>query len=121
MLRARKARRENLTGTWLPEPVVSADDHHDPEQQSLLADSIGMALLVVLESLQPAERLAAAQGPRFAQHCQPALVNGAAGVIVRVGPTVVAVVGLTVIDHRIAEIDLILDPDKLAAVEISTG
>ena len=64
---------------------------------------------------------AAAQGPRFAQHCQPALVNGAAGVIVRVGPTVVAVVGLTVIDHRIAEIDLILDPDKLAAVEISTG
>ena len=58
MLRARKARRENLTGTWLPEPVVSADDHHDPEQQSLLADSIGMALLVVLESLQPAERLA---------------------------------------------------------------
>jgi RNA polymerase sigma-70 factor (ECF subfamily) len=64
---------------------------------------------------------AAAQGPRFAQHCQPALVNGAAGVIVRVGPTVVAVVGLTVIDHRIAEIDLVLDPDKLAAVEISTG
>jgi RNA polymerase sigma-70 factor (ECF subfamily) len=226
MLRARKARRENLTGTWLPEPVVSADDHHDPQQQSLLADSIGMALLVVLESLQPAERLAfvlhdmfgvpfediapiidkspaaarqlasrarrrvqgaptvpdpnlaaqrrvvdaflaasragnfdalidildpdvvfradagsrtvraaqpllvgahdvatqaAAQGPRFAQHCQPALVNGAAGVIVRVGPTVVAVVGLTVIDHRIAEIDLVLDPDKLAAVEISTG
>ena len=58
MLRARKARRENLIGTWLPEPVVSADDHHDPEQQSLLADSVGMALLVVLESLQPAERLA---------------------------------------------------------------
>jgi hypothetical protein len=34
---------------------------------------------------------------------------------------VLAVVGLTVIDHRIAEIDLVLDPDKLAAVEISTG
>jgi RNA polymerase sigma factor (sigma-70 family) len=57
MLRARKARRETLTGTWLPEPVVSADDH-DPEQQALLADSIGMALLVVFDNLQPAERLA---------------------------------------------------------------
>ena len=58
MLRARTARREDLTGTWLPEPVVSLDDQHHPEQQTLLADSVGLALLVVLETLQPAERLA---------------------------------------------------------------
>jgi RNA polymerase sigma factor (sigma-70 family) len=58
ILRARTARRETLTGTWLPEPVVSLDDAHDPEQQTLLADSVGLALLVVLDSLQPAERLA---------------------------------------------------------------
>ena len=58
MLRARQSRRENLTGTWLPEPVVSTDATVDPEQASLLADSVGLALLVVLESLEPAERLA---------------------------------------------------------------
>jgi len=58
MLRSRKASRENLPGTWLPEPVVSEGDSLDPEQRTLLADAVGLALLVVLESLQPAERLA---------------------------------------------------------------
>jgi RNA polymerase sigma-70 factor (ECF subfamily) len=224
MLRARKARREHYTGTWLPEPVVTSGESVTPEQESLLADSIGMALLVVLETLTPAERLAfvlhdmfavpfdeiapivdrtpeatrqlasrarrrvrgvrtvpdsdigtqrrvvtaflaaarggdfealldvldpdvvfrvdsggrtaraaggappvltgiravalqaATQGPRFAPHCRPALVNGAAGFVVRTGRGVVGVVGMTVVDGRIAEIDLILDPDKLAAV-----
>ncbi len=58
MLRARRSRREDFVGTWLPEPVVTVDDHTDPEQQTLLADSVGLALLVVLETLTPAERLA---------------------------------------------------------------
>jgi RNA polymerase sigma factor (sigma-70 family) len=58
MLRARKSRREDYVGTWLPEPVVSAETDADPEQQALLADSVGLALLVVLETLAPAERLA---------------------------------------------------------------
>src|SRR5262249_54522047 len=57
MLRARRARPEDPVG-WLPEPVVSTDDKADPEQASLLADSVGLALLVVLETLEPAERLA---------------------------------------------------------------
>ena len=57
MLRARKARREVYPGSWLPEPLVedSADD--GPEHEAVLADSVGMALLVVLETLAPAERL----------------------------------------------------------------
>jgi RNA polymerase sigma factor (sigma-70 family) len=55
MLRSRKARREYATGSWLPEPLVGEGG---PEQQAVLADSIGLALLVVLESLSPAERLA---------------------------------------------------------------
>jgi RNA polymerase sigma-70 factor (ECF subfamily) len=222
ILRARTARRETLTGTWLPEPVVSFDDHHDPEQQTLLADSVGLALLVVLESLQPAERLAfvlhdmfgvpydqiapiigkspaatrqiasrarrrvqgaptapdadlatqrrvvdaflaaarrgdfdalitlldpdvtfhadtgerrvparplltgarevaaetVAQGPNFAASCYPALVNGAIGVIVRPASTIIGVAAITVIDERITEIDLIIDPRKLAALNI---
>jgi RNA polymerase sigma factor (sigma-70 family) len=221
LLRSRQARRETLSGTWLPEPVVSRGEHPDPAEESLLADSVGLALLVVLETLDPTERLAfvlhdmfgvpfaeiapivertpeatrqiasrarrrvrgapttpdadlptqrrvvdaflaaaragdfgallrvldpdvvfrvdtggrtmlapalltgavdvaehaATHGPRFATLCRPALVNGAAGIVARNrrgGP--VAVVGITVIGERIAEIDLILDPAKFASV-----
>jgi RNA polymerase sigma factor (sigma-70 family) len=55
MLRARRSRREDYAGSWLPEPVVVADD--SPEDEAILADSVGLALLVVLETLTPAERL----------------------------------------------------------------
>ena len=59
MLRARKSRHEDFMGEWLPEPVIGlSDDADDPERQALLADSVGLALLVVLEMLSPAERLA---------------------------------------------------------------
>lgn len=222
MLRARKARREDLVDSWLPEPVVSTDDTANPEHASLLSDSVGLALLVVLDSLEPAERLAfvlhdmfgvpydqiapivdrtpvaarqlasrarrrlrgtqavsdadlptqrrvvdaflaasragdferliqvldpdvvfrvdagvraglvpalvtgadavaqqtAVQGPRFATLCEPILVNGAIGVIAKARGTVLAVVGITVVNERIAEIDLILDPKKLAGLAI---
>jgi RNA polymerase sigma factor (sigma-70 family) len=56
MLRTRRARREDAAGDHLPEPIVAADD--GPEQAALLADSVGIALLVVLDTLTPAERLA---------------------------------------------------------------
>src|SRR5690348_14710391 len=59
MLRSRRARREDYVGSWLPEPVVSVEDSEaNPEYEALLADSVGLALLVVLDSLTPAERLA---------------------------------------------------------------
>jgi RNA polymerase sigma factor (sigma-70 family) len=220
MLRARRSRREDLVGTWLPEPVVTVDDHADPEQETLLADSVGLALLVVLETLTPSERLAfvlhdtfgvpfeeiapmidrtpaaarqlasrarrrvrgaptvpdpdlpkqrqvvdaflaatragdfeallavldpdvvfridtgartgvapalvsgaadvarqaATQGRKFAPLCRPALVNGAAGIVVGAPGSAFAVAGITVINGRIASIDLILDPDKLHSV-----
>jgi RNA polymerase sigma-70 factor (ECF subfamily) len=58
MLRARRSRREDYVGSWLPEPIVSLDDETNPEQEAILADSVGLALLVVLETLTPAERLA---------------------------------------------------------------
>ena len=215
MLRARRARREEELGGWLPEPVVSVDDLTDPEHEALLADSVGLALLVVLETLTPAERLAfvlhdmfavpfediapvvgrtpaatrqlasrarrrvqgqapspdadlakqrevvdafltasragdfealiavldpevvfradrgpagtptsvegaaavahqvLARGSRFAPFARPALVNGAAGVIVAPGRKPIAVVGFTVVGERIVEIDVIADPAKL--------
>src|SRR3954454_7136766 len=54
MLRSRRARREDYIGSWLPEPRVSEDPEGDPEQEAVLADSVGLALLVVLETLEPA-------------------------------------------------------------------
>ncbi|MEV5894840.1 sigma-70 family RNA polymerase sigma factor [Nonomuraea fuscirosea] len=58
MLRTRTSRREESLESRLPDPVVSPPDGLDPEQAALVADSVGLALLVVLESLSPAERLA---------------------------------------------------------------
>jgi RNA polymerase sigma-70 factor, ECF subfamily len=223
MLRTRRSRREDYVGSWLPEPVVSLDDSTDPEQEALLADSVGLALLVVLETLSPAERLAfvlhdmfavpfeelapivgrspaatrqlasrarrrvrgavpapdpdlarqrevvdaflaaarggdfeallavldpdvvfridggasraarppiegadavaqqiLSRGIRFAPLARPALVNGAAGAVVGPGPTPFAVVGFTVVEGRIKEIDVIFDPDKLGRVRVSS-
>ncbi len=58
MLRSRKSRREDPLEVHVPEPIVSREDGVDPEHEALLADSVGLALLVVLETLTPAERLA---------------------------------------------------------------
>ncbi len=58
VLRSRKARREELSDFHVPDPVVTLSDSVDPEQEALLADSVGLALLVVLDALSPAERLA---------------------------------------------------------------
>jgi RNA polymerase sigma factor (sigma-70 family) len=58
LLRARRSRGEEPLDARLPEPIVSPPDRLDPEQEALLADSVGLALLVVLETLAPQERLA---------------------------------------------------------------
>jgi RNA polymerase sigma factor (sigma-70 family) len=58
MLRSRRRRREQPLDAHLPDPIVDRADGIDPEHQALLADSVGLALLVVLETLTPAERLA---------------------------------------------------------------
>jgi RNA polymerase sigma-70 factor, ECF subfamily len=57
-LRARAARPETLAGARVPDPVLSPADGPTPEQEALLADSVGLALLVVLDALTPAERVA---------------------------------------------------------------
>ena len=58
MLQARKVRREEPLGVHVPDPIVGRIDETDPEQAALLADSVGLALQVVLDTLAPAERLA---------------------------------------------------------------
>jgi RNA polymerase sigma-70 factor (ECF subfamily) len=58
MLRSRKTRRESPLETHLPDPIVSPVDGVDPEAEAMIADSVGLAMLVVLDSLTPAERVA---------------------------------------------------------------
>src|SRR6184192_4607643 len=58
MLRSRRTRREEPLGVRVPEPIIDRADGLDPEHEALLADSVGLALLVVLETLSPPERLA---------------------------------------------------------------
>ena len=58
MLRARQARREEFVERWPEAPTVELYDDASPEQEALLADSVGLAMLVVLQTLSPAERLA---------------------------------------------------------------
>jgi RNA polymerase sigma factor (sigma-70 family) len=57
-LKARRSRPEEPLGARVPDPIVSPKDGVDPEHEALLADSVGLALLVVLDTLAPAERLA---------------------------------------------------------------
>ena len=57
MLRSRKRRREESMDLRMPDPIIDPADGTDPEHEALLADSVGLALLVVLETLTPAERL----------------------------------------------------------------
>ena len=215
MLRARRVRREDLVGSELPEPIVTLPAN-GPEDEALLADSVGLALLVVLDTLTPAERLAfvlhdmfglpfdeiapiverspaatrqlasrarrrvrgaapvadpdltrqrevvdaflaaarngdfealvevldpdvvfradrgagrpagppvagaaavarqiLARGAPFAPLARPAIVNGAAGLVVPARGRLLAAVGFTISRGRIVEIDLVADPEKL--------
>jgi RNA polymerase sigma factor (sigma-70 family) len=223
MLRTRKLRREESLDVRVPDAVVSPDGELQPEEEALLADSVGLALLVVLDTLAPAERLAfvlhdmfdlpfeeiapmvgrtpaaarqlasrarrrvkgadvpapdpdlarqrqvvdafflAARGGDFdalvavldpdvvlrldtgasrpaasmmirgatavarqalsglttalpVVHLRPALVNGAAGVIVTARGRPMTVIGFTVADGKIAEIDAIADPDRVRRI-----
>ncbi len=58
LLRSRESRREEPLDAHAPDPITGREDSSDPEQEALLADSVGLALLVVLDTLTPAERLA---------------------------------------------------------------
>ena len=222
MLRSRAARREEPLGVHLPDPIICHHDALGPEEEALLAEGVGLALLVVMEQLAPAERLAlvlhdtfavpfdqiaailgrspaaarqlasrarrrvqaaparpdadlagqqravdaflaaarngdlealvaildpdvvaradwgkvpvrvptvlrgaravAEQALAFAQRApygRPVLVNGAAGVVVAAGARLIAVMGFTVTDGKITEIDILTDPERLRRVDLT--
>jgi RNA polymerase sigma factor (sigma-70 family) len=58
VLRSRNTRREDSFGLQLPDPLITSDGELQPEDEAMLADSVGLALLIVLDTLAPAERLA---------------------------------------------------------------
>ncbi|MFB9239777.1 RNA polymerase sigma factor SigJ [Plantactinospora siamensis] len=222
-LRTRRHRREEPLGVRVPDPIITPAGPGDPEQAAVLADSVGLAMLVVLDTLTPAERLAfvlhdmfavpfdeiavmvdrtpeaarqlasrarrrvqgrapatdpdlarqravvdaflaaardgdfdalvavlhpdvvlrsdggtsrrrhttvisgarevAAQATtfgRFSPFARPVLVNGAAGVVVSAAGRPLSVMAFTVVDGRIAGIDVIADPDRLAGLGLAT-
>ncbi len=224
MLRSRERRREDPLDVRVPDPVVGRAEGGDPEHEAMLADAVGLAMMVVLDTLTPAERLAFVlhdmfavpfdeiapmierspaatrqlasrarrrvreQAPkpdpdlsrqrevvnaylsaarhgdfdalvgvlhpdivlrsdggkvrarytavlrgaqevagqaveaarRLAPFAQPALVNGAAGVVTVAGGRVVSVMAFTVVDGKVAAIDVLADPERLAGLNIPT-
>jgi RNA polymerase sigma factor (sigma-70 family) len=222
MLRARGSRREDPLDVHLPDPVIGHQERGDPEHEALLAEGVGLALLVVLDTLTPAERLAfvlhdmfgvpfdeiarmverspaaarqlasrarrrvqgaapapdpdlahqrevvdaffaaardgdfdallavldpdvvlradggtarprqtvvlhgaravaaqAGAGARLGRFVRPALVNGTAGAVVAAGGRALSVMAFTVARGRIAAIDVLADPERLADLDLS--
>ena len=70
VLRSRATRRENSLETHIAESIATNDERNDPEQEALLADSIGLALLIVLDTLAPPERVAFVLHDMFAVPCE---------------------------------------------------
>ena len=70
MLRTRTSRREDSLDTYVPDPVITRADQ-DPESEAMRVDSVGLALLVVLETLEPAEREPPEEGVGRVEVCCP--------------------------------------------------
>src|SRR5436190_689482 len=135
-LRARGARREVLVDQ-VPDPVVAAVD--DPHAEAELADGVGLALLVVLETLSPSERvsfvlhdlIAVARGAehvatgarRFGQDVdldrRRALVNGAPGIVNFHNGRPFSVMAFEIAGDRIVAIDILADRERLAALDLT--
>jgi hypothetical protein len=123
----------------VPEPIVSRQDGVDPEHQALLADSVGLALLVVLDPdvVLRADRGVVRAGlsrevrgvravaeqtltfSRLSPFVRPALVNGAAGVVVAPRGRPFSVMGFTVAGGKIVEIDVLADPVRLRRLDLA--
>jgi len=156
MLRSRQSRREDSLDARVPDPILSRENGVDPQDDAVLADSIGLALLVVLETLTPTERLAFVLHDMFAvpfdeiapmlgrsptaarqlasrarrrvrgaaptpdpDVVRPALVNGAAGVVVTADGRLVSVMAFTVRGGKVVEIDTLSDPERLDTLDLA--
>ncbi|MFE5325676.1 sigma factor-like helix-turn-helix DNA-binding protein [Embleya sp. NPDC056575] len=146
MPRSRRTRREDAPEAFVADPTVCAAEGNDPEHQALLADSVGTALLVVLETLAPAERLAfvahdmfalpfdeiapivdrtptatrqlASRARRRARAARPALLDGIAVLARAPGGEPKVVFGFIIANGRIVGIDLLSDPAYLRDTDV---
>src|SRR5439155_149834 len=123
-LRARNTRHEQPLDIRVPDPIIDPAEGTDPEHEALLADSVGLALLVVLETLTPAERLA------FVLHDMFAVPFEDIAPIVERSPEATRQVAsrdgqpfsigaFTIKNGRIAEIDFLADPERIAQLDLS--
>src|SRR5947208_2067144 len=108
MLQARTSRREEPLGAHGPAPMVSGADVTNPEHEVLLADAVGPALLVVLDTLPPPERAA-----------QLALIRGVAGAVWAPGGQPRVVSDVRISRGKIVAIDLIADPARLRQLDLA--
>src|SRR5437588_320605 len=141
MLRTRTSRREDPLDTHVPDPVITRAAG-DPESDTMLADSVGLPLLVVLGALDPAIVLRAdggavkgmsrlvrgaqavvAQAAAFSKlglSNQVVLVNGNIGVVSRLPDgRVLSVIGFTIAGGKVVEMDILADPDRLRRLDLS--
>lgn len=116
LLRSRASRREDLVGQYQPDDHPDSQREGDPEQEALIADAVGRALLVVLGTLAPAERIAFVLHDMFAvpfDDIAPALVNGDVGIVVAPHGRLLLALTVEVTSDKIASYELIADPGRL--------
>src|ERR671912_710413 len=117
MLRSRGTRREEPLGAHLPDPVISAEGELQPEDEALRADfgarRPGASTVIHGPAAVASQALV---GAFPAAQLHPALVNGAAGVVVTVAGRPFAVLGFTVTQGRIVEIDAIANPERVRTI-----
>src|SRR2546426_339562 len=138
MLRTRTSRREDPLDTHVPDPVITRADE-DPESDAMVADSVGLALLVVLDpaivlradggAVKGMSRLVrgaqavAAQAATFSKlglSNQVVLVNGNIGVVSRLPDgRLLSVIGFTIAGGKVVEMDILADPDRLSRLDLS--
>jgi Sigma-70 region 2 len=132
MLRSRQSRREEPFTPDAPEPVATGTRGSSPEQEALLADSVGLALLIVLDRLTPvcqarrprsAARRSGQGGPSpmgtMARGVQPALVNGAIGLVMAPRGRLSRALTFTIANGKVTEIEVIGDPARLGELDVS--
>ncbi|WP_442812791.1 hypothetical protein [Streptomyces sp. NBC_01343] len=105
--------------------VVTGLSGIDPEREVLVADNVGIALLVVLETLAPAERLAfvlhdlfAVPFARFAAAAVPVLVNGIPGALAMAEGKPLSLMAFTVRNGKIVALDILTDPHRVAGISL---
>src|SRR5919202_1039399 len=141
MLRSRSARREEPLAGRLPDPLIDRADGIDPEHEALLADSVGLALLVVLETLLDPDvvlrqdfgpvggsremRGAAAVASQALSYAQigldvrPALINGVAGAVAFRNGQPFSIGAVTVRNGKIVELDFLADQERLRELDLT--